>query len=373
MAMFALLGQTPGNGYEGLEQAAQLIDKPELFATLPQSGQKDWLEKRRSIVAASEKAYPLVAIAVTKPILWPNGEITPATTFPNLWKVKRLSKALLCRSIVSCADGRPNESAQAISDGIVLSTRFGFSADSFHYLVGAKMLRDMGSAFDHDKRQLTLSGLRQIRESVDQCLAERPFANYVRRQQRILELWCDELVQNPTLFVTHLGLKKEEMTQYRLDSMSVSQRETIRSQVIGRSRQVTELVAKFAATPEDDWEGSLEALSLPELDPVGELLFTLVYSVEEVADIELDVRTVLRLIRLHCAVLEHKWKTGLPPVSLDAFPADLSTDPQRGKSFAYSLAGKGYKLGVYDVGGKPNFDYLNSVRWPEVDQPEDRP
>lgn len=104
-------------------------------------------------------------------------------------------------------------------------------------------------------------------------------------------------------------------------------------------------IETLAKAPESEW-----FVTLPEFktgDPlVDGLVDAFFIDATQIASSDARIRTQLRLLRLHAAVIQFRWRTLRLPSSLDELgQPDWVADPLSGKPFAYRRIGpSGYYL-----------------------------
>lgn len=362
--------RTGRNGYEEFVDAAILIQNSPLAKSenQPKIGDKDWLERRRQMVAQSSKALDLVRAGLEKPVSYPS-PLTQMTPLPEVSLFKRLATAFAYRCSVMCADGNPVGAAEALADGFRFSKAVMSTGGEMHLLVGLAMSSIMFAEFDRSKAVLTIGGLDTIFKSLDHAEQISPMPNFEAAFSGSRRL-CDTLLATPDVLL-NVATDKDTADKWR--RLPVDEQKSRIAAYLKACADGLSALGQVFQSPESTWSASMPddlRFDLPfvpvvaELDPIGYLL-------ERKAILPVaNFRSRVRLLRLHTAILKHRWTHGALPPTLD--PISDQLNPQTGKPFSYKLQGKSYQLWTTDLRGSGYLD-LSRSKAPELDKNSELP
>ena len=363
--------QSQGNAFDTYQRAAELLKTPE-FSTyqqwMPASGTKNetppqspsplaqhlaklsYLKVKEGEVVRFAPALDLLARAQLETYTTPK---LAATDFQLLANCKALAKLAADAEYVYLAEGQGERSAQVLDQALTMGQRIEGSS-LLSVLVGIAVQAIAIAPYNRRMAAIPVGVARTLANRTGELLSDKAFVRAFLKGERDSLL---DLIGTTINSMSQPDQQDGASKQFRsLDSSSriewVNHATAIIDGSLDQTRQLLE-------GPESEWM----KMSTPEqIEPFGDKDFDAPKSLKEVEatlrtassfagnrqmiQALLRGRTLMRLLRLHCLVIQYQWEHGTFPPTLAAagIPAADQSDPFSGKQFQFVLQGGSYRL-----------------------------
>lgn len=367
---------TGENGYEEYVKAADIVDTPQFHLYLDPSpdvldqavrddpkvsglAQKlksmSLLAVRQEAVQRFGPALELVRKGNLKNVYDPRSDITPETIFPELRNFKYLARLFTFESYVRFAEGNPSAGTKALLDGLVFSYNISGGC-AISSLVGVATSAIVLASVEERLPMFSVSDCSRARSLAQEALkAPRQLRKALEVERKLTTSILDEVFAKPDLLYKIAG-DGDQRTTDRLKTVVAALRTHGPQEAAKWKRDVADAinqhyltVAELLKRPEYQWFGaeSDPDSSVPlGSDPVVKsLLESVMPFTPQILQAEAKLRTQFRLLSLHAAVLEFKWKSGHLPKNLgEAVTSAESQDPLANAPFHFEPHGSSYRL-----------------------------
>lgn len=340
---------TRANGYEEFLAAADVVSNAEVKLAADRALEPNaTLEHARKLSRLAKPAFDLVRRGLQKPVVDPRAgrELSVDTLFPELPAFRTLTRAYAKEMYVQFADGSPRVAVQRGLEGLSFAQRVdGFTV--IQLLVASAMQAVILAEFDRNLAHVpeveTQSIIGHVADALDRgarwpvaMATEMEFFRNSVRSFGAGKLELGSLLvgdQDPVEWIAELD---------KLDARGKANVARNVEAVLGDRLGWIEALGR---SPESDWFVSPQDFKTG--DPVADQLADLfVVNTSMLAVSDARIRTQLRLLRLHAAVTQFRWRNLRLPSSLDELGhPEWVADPLSQKPFAYRRTGSGgYEL-----------------------------
>lgn len=333
------------------------------------------LDKARRLSRLAQRAFQLVHQGLGKPIRDPRDpkSFDANTIFPELPSFRSIARAYSKDMYALFADGQPNAAVQRGLEAL----RFSQQIDGFtliQMLVSVSMQSIVLAEFDRDMALIPEVQTQNIIDLVTESVEQEPMwvtatlyeDEYSRRFLRDYA--------SGTVHLTDIVVPDPEVdeTCKELDGLDRRARADLARRVEAILDDRVRLVRDVGGQPESEWFIEFAGGSTGDrlLDFLSQVLHV---PIAQSQTTEARLRTQLRLLRLHAAIAQFRWRNVRLPSSLDELrQPEYVADPLSQKPFLYRrLAGDTYELyseGVRQT-GRIDLRYVRQAPEPEWPSP----
>lgn len=333
---------------------------PEMSPLARRLEKMSMLEVRREAVAKYAPVLRYLQRGNAKKVWEPREKIGALTTFPEYSYMKSVAKLADFAAYVAFADGRTREGTQYLIDEFILGQNLEGGILISH-LVGIAIEAIAFSGFERHLSGLSRNDAEMIEKAVPGLLSGTPrLVDSLKQEYKMILQGLQEFLDNPEVGVDEEGdsMWPPKEIVSALKALSPERRQALYRQTeVLLLAKMEPLYKKFDG-PEslwDDTKGDEEGEVKPpqrveELPRYWAAEMTPVFNQSGIASARM--RTQIRLLGLHAAVIRYMWDHNKLPKTLeDAVKKDRIEDPLSGQRFIYEPQGA-WAFRIYSPGSK---------------------
>jgi hypothetical protein len=330
---------TGQNGYEEYVMAAMLMSQSPLREITSEVNEDSptvsILDRRRKWVANSQKVIQLVLQGNQKQVTDPRSHVRYDSLYPELSYLRTIVKLFVADADVKFADGNATAAVQSYSDALKLAKNLDCSS-LLNLMVSCSSISLVLSGIDRHLQDLSLTQTRKLTEQVKGLLDDP--ASLTDASAVDVEMFCTAFDETPDAWKF---MSFDPTTNTLADEMKAlpqSEVKRLMKEVRSIAKDDRSRLAEILRQPEKDWFKS----ETPNQSSLANRFYQAVAAPPHSLVTFAQCRTQIRLLRLHCAIIEYRWEHNrLPDRLTDLTDTTAAEDPLTGGQFYYEKLKRG--------------------------------
>lgn len=352
---------TGKNGYEEFVRAASSVRPGDFqkILSLPTFGTPHFLSGQRQVAGDAARYESGIRAGLTKSVFYPKPNPTFVTMTPEFADFKTMQKTLAASAHGAFADGQPLAACNTISTGLDFASKVGATGGVIEYLVGLNMQTVMTQVIARSLDQVPLEGAKALEAAATRALQVSGLPGAFDCELQMEADSVRRLIPEPRRALIDMGVKAEDIDAVPQPGehnqfgewcqFPESKRKFLAESAILARRALYESEKARFEKPESEWAKQPrfihDSKATEALIVVPLLMTTAIPSYDDFFESELRRRTALRLLRLHCRIIQYRWTHGaLPSTVQELGDRKVTVDPLTGREFVYRPKGSDYTL-----------------------------